>query len=37
MTIPVALGELEAARERGPAAYVLTVNDCGTPTWCTQR
>ena len=32
MTIPVDLGELEAAtRERGPAAYILTVNDRGTP------
>jgi len=32
MTIPVALGELEAAaRERGRAAYILTVNDRGTP------
>jgi len=32
MSIPVDLGELEAAaRERGPAAYILTVNDRGTP------
>ena len=32
MTIAVALGELEAAaRERGPTAYILTVNERDTP------
>jgi len=32
MTIAVALGELEAAaRERGPPAYILTVNERDTP------